>query len=155
MDKKQALSRIMAQCAKEEMCLSKAEEKLRKWGAEGIDEILQTLVKEKFIDQERFTLAFVRDRTRFYGWGPRKIEFALKQLDIDKELIDRALEKERDSSVMTLKTLLERKKQQIIPIASRKEAKLLTYKEKQKQRAKLIRSALSKGFDYEAIMKLL
>ena len=56
-------------------------EKLRKWGiaTDAQERIIDKLIDYKYIDDERFTRSFVRDKIVFNKWGRRKIEQALWQ----------------------------------------------------------------------------
>ena len=54
-------------------------------------EIIATLVREKFIDDNRFADAFVRDKLKFNGWGKQKIVFKLRSFGVADDIIERAL----------------------------------------------------------------
>ena len=56
-----------AYCSSVERCVSEVEAKLEQWGADnGIKErVIEHLIKEKYIDQQRYCAAFVRDKYRF------------------------------------------------------------------------------------------
>ena len=54
-------------------------------------QIIAALVKEKFIDDNRFADAFVRDKLKFNGWGKQKIVFKLRSLGVAADIIERAL----------------------------------------------------------------
>ena len=64
-----------AYCSSVERCVSEVEAKLEQWGADnGIKErVIEHLIKEKYIDQQRYCAAFVRDKYRFNQWGRMKI----------------------------------------------------------------------------------
>ena len=69
-----------AYCSSVERCVSEVEAKLEQWGADnGIKErVIEHLIKEKYIDQQRYCAAFVRDKYRFNQWGRMKIVQALR-----------------------------------------------------------------------------
>ena len=60
-----------AYCSSVERCVSEVEAKLEQWGADnGIKErVIEHLIKEKYIDQQRYCAAFVRDKYRFNQVG--------------------------------------------------------------------------------------
>ena len=59
---------------------------------EEIESILQKLVDEKFIDENRFVRAFVHDKLEFQKWGLLKIKQALFFKGIAEENISEALQ---------------------------------------------------------------
>ena len=64
-----------AYCAMSEHCSDDVFRKLEQWGAPlaAYDSILGYLRKEKFVDDQRYAIAFVRDKYRFSQWGRIKI----------------------------------------------------------------------------------
>ncbi|MCI1719655.1 MAG: RecX family transcriptional regulator [Bacteroidales bacterium] len=171
MTKEQALNRLMGECSRNEMCSGQARAKLEKWMAAqktvvltqpDIEEIIKTLVKEKFIDDARFAGAYIRDRYKFYGWGPRKVEFQMKTLGIPVEIIKEAIETESELAAETLKKIVAAKSSEVKRRSERATShkndddtadESSSYKVQQQARAKIIKFALSRGFDYGEIMK--
>lgn len=78
-----------AYCSSVERCVSEVEAKLEQWGADnGIKErVIEHLIKEKYIDQQRYCAAFVRDKYRFNQWGRLKIVQALRLKKIPANVI--------------------------------------------------------------------
>ncbi len=112
LSEEQALSRLAAQCARAEYCLADMRQKMQSWelpdGAE--ERILNQLVKEGYVDEQRFAQAFVRDKFRYNHWGSRRIGFELRKKNIDETIIEDALgEIDTDSADATLTALLEQK----------------------------------------------
>ena len=178
MTKEQALNRLMGECSRNEMCAGQVRAKLEKWMAAqkavvltqpDIEDIIKTLVKEKFIDDTRFAGAYIRDRYRFYGWGPRKAEFQMKALGIPVEIIKGAIAAESQLAAETLKKIVAVKSAEVKRRSERAvsnknsedgDDSSLTdenslYKVHQQARAKIVKFALSRGFDYKDIMKLI
>ena len=114
MNREQALNRLRTRCSREEVCSGMALALLKRWSAprasgarrtaggsagtsgsclseRDMSQIIATLVKEKFIDDNRFADAFVRDKLKFNGWGKQKIVFKLRSLGVAAEIIERAL----------------------------------------------------------------
>lgn len=147
MDKKQALNKAMALCARQEYCVGDIREKLKIWGIEEEDRdiVIKELVKQKFVDDLRFTIAYVRDKVRFNQWGRVKIRYMLSAKKIPGQIIDRALD-EIDMEVYTevLKDLLQKKDKTL-----KSEADPWIRKQK------LIRFAVSRGFEMDEIYQAL
>lgn len=139
---KEALVKAQGLCASQERCRHDIKQKLKQWGADvnEMDGILDQLEDEKFIDQERFASAFTKDKFRFHQWGKTKIDQALKQKYISESLIAKAFEEISDEDYM--KTLTDElfKKKRFIGEVTDFEMK-----------NKLIRYAVSKGYELEAI----
>ena len=77
----EALHRAAALCSSSEHCITDIREKLSRWGIGELDArtIVERLVQERFIDEERYAIAFAKDKFRFSGWGRIKIRYALQQ----------------------------------------------------------------------------
>jgi regulatory protein len=86
---RQALTKIMAICSQSERCRFDIVTKLRQWGlTEGeISEALEYLIKEHFLDEERFVHFYVNDKLRFNQWGKVKLSFMLRQKQIPEDII--------------------------------------------------------------------
>lgn len=142
---KTLLDKMMAYCSKGERCVWDVTEKLRATDAleEDIEQIVQVLIELRFIDQQRYAHAFVMDKFRFNKWGKVKIAYALKQKKIPAACIEMALDAiDEQAYEQTLVCLME--------------AKLKTAKGTAAQKqAAVIRFALSRGFEYEIIKRLL
>jgi regulatory protein len=90
---KATLSKAMAQCSRREYCCSEIRAKLFSWGLNDIDseKIISVLIKEKFIDEDRFAQAFVKDKFNFNKWGKVKIAAHLRAKNIPADIIKTAL----------------------------------------------------------------
>lgn len=95
---KEAYARLADRCAMAEVSSGEALEKLKGWGISGPDAygVVQRLIDERFIDDERFARAFVRDRVNNARWGVNKIRLALQQKGIDADIAAVALAEELD-----------------------------------------------------------
>lgn len=178
MTKEQALNRLTGECSRNEMCSGQVRAKLEKWMAAqkaviltqpDIEEIIKTLTKEKFIDDARFAGAYIRDRYKFYGWGPRKAEFQMKALGIPVEIIKEAIAAESQLAAETLKRIVAAKSAEVKRHSERAVSNKSSggdygsfsadgnnmYRVQQQERAKIVKFALSRGFDYGDIMKLM
>ena len=90
----QILDKMAKYCAYQERCVKDVTEKLKTFELQEKDrqEILDYLIVNRFVDNERFAKAFVRGKINQSGWGLNKIRFHLMQKGIDKDTIDTALE---------------------------------------------------------------
>lgn len=146
MTEEKALSRLAALCSRGEHSAGEMDEKMRRWG---LDEdargrVVQYLVSHKYVDDERFARAFVRDKLEYNGWGRRKLEQALWQKRVAQDVIDRVLDDTApEDFTEKLRPLLAAKRRTV----KAKDSRELT--------AKLIRFAMGRGFSYEQIRECL
>jgi regulatory protein len=141
-----ALNKAMASCAEREWCYSDMSKKLTLWGIKGddIEKILNRLTGGGFIDEERYSVAFARDRFRHSRWGRIKIGSALKMKRIPEELIRNALDSIDDTEYLDLlKSIIE------------KQRKSIKAKNQYDLKGKLLRHCLSKGFESHMVYDLL
>ena len=93
MDKKEAIHRLQQLCSRSEKCISDVTTKLRLWNAEKhTEEIVDLLIKEKYIDEQRYSNAFVNDKYKLSKWGRIKIRYSLKSKGIPDEVVEEALQ---------------------------------------------------------------
>lgn len=52
-----------------------------------IEEVIDKLVDYKYLDDDRFTKAFIKDKLNFTNWGDYKIKNELKRLGVNEEII--------------------------------------------------------------------
>jgi recX family len=108
----EALRKLGDLCARGEHCSGEMAEKLRKWGiaADAQERIIDKLIDYKYIDNERFTRSFVRDKIAFNKWGRRKIEQALWQKRIPQSISQSILDEiEPEEYLNVLRPLLKSK----------------------------------------------
>ena len=87
-------SKIEAFCAASEHCEMDARMRLRQWNCESQaeDEIIDYLIAENFISDERYAKAFVHDKLLYQGWGRVKIAYMLRAKKISSSIIQSALD---------------------------------------------------------------
>ena len=138
----QALFQLTALCSQGEHCLDEMQTKLQRWGIVGNEQqrILDYLVDEGYVSHERFCRAFIHDKMEYNGWGRRRIEMALWQKRIPRNVSDPVFA-EIDTSrwVERLRPLL----------ASRR--RTMKADSEYEMNRKLTRFALSRGFSFEEI----
>ena len=98
-----AIERIKNYCALQDRCQWDVLQKLREWGLQQAtkDHILEILITDKFIDEERFSVSFCRGKFRIKNWGKRKIVNELKRKQISSICINTGL-KEIDENEYNL-----------------------------------------------------
>ena len=137
---------LAALCAQAEHCQYEMLEKMRRWELddEAQARVMQRLVSERYVDDERYARAFVKDKVRYNKWGRRKVEQALWQKHIDEDIRQQVLDEVDDDEYLSvLKPLLQQKRR------STKAAN--DYELNQK----LMRFALSRGFTFDIIRQCL
>ena len=139
-----ALTRLMLLCSRSEKCTDDIRRLLERWevAEECRDEIIGALTAQKYLDDRRYARAFARDKLTYNRWGRQKIYHALRMKGIPSADIVRALEEMPDNlEAEQLETVLRRKR------ASVKAENEYRLKEK------LVRHALSKGFELDDILR--
>jgi regulatory protein len=133
---------LAALCAQAEHCQHEMLEKMRKWEIpeEAQARVMERLVKEHYVDDERFARAFVNDKIRYNKWGRRKVDQALWQKHIDEDIRKSVLNEIDDEEYLNvLRPLLKQK---------RKSTKAQNDYELNQ---KLMRFALGRGFTFDII----
>ena len=133
---------LAALCAQAEHCQYEMLEKMRRWEVpeEAQARVMQRLVKEKYVDDERYAEAFVKDKIRYNKWGRRKVDQGLWQKHIDADIRKRVLDEVDDDEYLSvLRPLLKQK---------RKTTKANSDYELNQ---KLMRFALGRGFTFDII----
>jgi regulatory protein len=142
----QGLQRAAALCCQSEHCVADITEKLLRWGVsrEDSDRIIDRLIDEKYIDESRYALAYVRDKVRFSHWGRVKIKSMLRMLRVSEQDISNAFDSfDEDEYLGVLENVIESKR------------RTLHEAESYASRVKLIRFALQRGFEMHEITKFI
>lgn len=142
----QIIAKAKHYCAYQERCISEIRKKLVQWKASGkqAEKVIQELIDEKYLDEERFAGIFAAGKFRNNQWGKLKIEMELKKRGIPEDIVTKALSSiDNDEYSGILKTLLERK--------SHEYGDIDPFEKKQK----LIRFALGKGYTIDEIYRAL
>lgn len=100
--------------------------------------VVDTLVKEKYIDELRYASAFARDKSSIAGWGAVKIRYMLSAKGIPEGLVALALEEiDGEKAVSRLDKLMENK--------------FRSLKEDPQCRLKMLRFGLGRGYGYDEV----
>lgn len=143
MDEKKlkVLNHLRALCSRREYCVADVLKKAAD-GLEGdraaAQEVVDILVKEKYVDDLRYASAFARDKSAIQGWGEVKIRYMLSAKGVPRDVIDKALEEiDQDKADSRLEKLLQNK--------------LKSLKDDPQCRLKLLRFALGRGYSYDEV----
>lgn len=139
--KEQILSALQNLCVRREYCTSDIRRKAldRCEGDKAMaDELVASLKADRFVDNVRYASAFAREKSSLTGWGPVKIRFALRAKGLSEGDIAAGLaEIEPDRASSRLESLLQNKWK--------------TLSDDPAGRLKLIRFALSRGYEYSQV----
>lgn len=142
----EAYLQLAALCAQAEHCEQEMRDKMKRWEIDETtqNQVIERLIKEHYIDEERYARAFVKDKIRYNKWGRRKVQQALWQKrisdDVQRLVLDEIDEKEY---LDVLRPLLKQKR------------KSIKAESDYEMNQKLVRFALSRGFDFSIIRQCL
>jgi len=138
------IEKIKRYCAYQERCKQEVYYKLKEWGIEEekIKKIINELISEDYINEERFAKTFVRGKFTIKSWGTQKIIAELKRRNISSSCIKQAIDEIDDElyveklNKLASKWLNEHKKGS-----------------KQELKEKLFRYLFSKGYEQDKVWK--
>ena len=142
----EAYLQLAALCAQAEHCQQEMRDKMKRWemAPEVQELVIARLIKERYIDDERYARAFVKDKIRYNKWGRRKVQQGLWMKHIDDDIQQRVLSEVDDTEYLAvLKPLLKQK------------AKSIKAENDYELTQKLVRFALGRGFTYDIIRQCL
>lgn len=141
-----ALVKLQELCARSEQCSYEIQSRLYRWGIDGTmaTRILSLLRRDRYVDDQRFASAFVRDKIVFNRWGRAKIKLALIQKRLDSDIIAEALAEIDPDEYCTA----------LIEVLSAK-ARTLQETQSYESRNKLLRHAASRGFEVTFIIDMI
>ena len=146
MTEQEAYLQLAAICAQAEHCEQEMRDKMKRWELDETvqNRIVDRLTKERYIDNERYARAFVKDKIRYNKWGRRKVQQALWMKRIDNDIQQRVLDEIDEKEYLdVLRPLLKQKRNSIKADSD--------YELNQK----LVRFALSRGFTFDIIRQCL
>ena len=140
---KKILDRLRGLCSRREYCsadvLKKAKDALE-GDVQAAQEVVDSLIKDKYVDDLRYASAYARDKVSIQGWGDVKIKYMLSAKGVPASVISEALQEiDRDKSSSRLQKLLENK--------------LRSLKDDPQCRLKLLRFALGRGYSYDEVSR--
>ena len=143
---KDALRKAAMFCAYQERTQQEVRERLKEWAIFGDDaeEVIAELIGQNYLNEERFAKAFAGGKFRVKGWGKRKIKQHLQQRGIAGYNLEQAMKEiAPDDYRTTLMNLLDKKRRSL------HDDNPLVIKQK------LVRYALSKGYESDLVWQVL
>lgn len=86
--------RLRAMCSRREYCSSDIRRKVLaalENDKESADKVLELLIKDKYVDDYRYSCAYARDKASIAGWGPSKIRYMLTSKGVARDVVDKAM----------------------------------------------------------------
>ena len=110
---------------------------------EAKDEIFLYLIKENYLNEERFTRSYIRGKFYIKNWGRNKIKMSLKQKGITEKLISNCMDEidESDYEKALIKIY-----QNYFSIQKGHDYQ---------RKSKTIKYLLSKGYEYDVVLEVL
>lgn len=133
-------------CVYQDRCHSEVEQKMRDFLLiqEAKDEIYLYLIKENYLNEERFTRSYIRGKFYIKHWGRNKIKMNLKMKGINEKLISHSMDEIDDGDYE--KTVIKLFQNYYIT-----QKATADYQKK----SKAIKHLLSKGYEYDVILSLI
>ena len=141
------LEKLENYCAYQERCISEVKTKMYSLKIPTLHypSLIESLISNQFLDEERYVRAFMRSKVNFKKDGLEKIRFGLMNKGIKDAVIKLVFEElDGETYASNLNSLIEKKW-----------TSLLLKNEKQEAKAKLIRYLLGKGYKYDEFKGLL
>ncbi len=142
----QLLQRAMRACSTREYCISDIGRLLERWGADDETKrkaIIERLTEERFIDEERYSRAYVNDHLRYNRWGRIRITMGLRQKQVNSSTIAEAvaaIDEDEYREILEKIIMMQLKR---VRAGSRSDLKI-----------KLIRHAIGKGFESSLVYEM-
>ena len=133
-------------CVYQDRCHSEVEQKMRGFLLipEAKDEIMLYLLKENYLNEERFTRSYIRGKFYIKSWGRTKIKSHLKFKGVSEKLINKCFDEIDEADYRST----------ILKIWEQYYSKQKMLKDYQKK-SKTIQYLLNKGFDYHDVLNVL
>lgn len=119
-------------------------DKMAKWelSDKEKDAIINYLIEEKYINEERFALFYARDKHRFQQWGKKKIALMLRSKGIGEREIEIAISNIEEEDY----------EEQIFELLNKKFTQI-KYETLYEATGKLFRYGTSRGFESDLVLK--
>lgn len=145
MDYDKCLSRLQRLCSKAEYCRSQMYTKALRdleGDADAAKRVVDSLVADRYVDDARYASAFAREKSSIQGWGPVKIRFQLRSKGIsDADIASGMSEIEEPKAARKLESVIA--------------TKYRSLKDDPQCRLKLLKFALSRGYEYQEVSSIL
>lgn len=111
-----------------------------------IDQVIQSLSENGYLDDESFAAKFVEEKTELNQWGPKKIKSHLYKKGIDRKIIENVLSQQTD----------DLQQQQIcVDLVVKRKRHFLREEDTYKRKQKIYRYLAGRGFSGSVIKKSL
>lgn len=135
--------KLVNYCVYQDRCHYEVEQKMKEFLLipEAKDEIFLYLMKENYLNEERFTRSYIRGKFYIKHWGRNKIKMNLKQKGITEKLISKCMD-EIDVDDY------EKAFMKIYHDYFSKQKGMKDYQKK----SKTIKHLISKGYEYDVVL---
>ena len=143
MDEKKVLDRLQRLCSRAEYCsfdISRKALKSLEGDEKAAARVVESLVRDRYVDDARYARAYARDKFSLQGWGPVKIRYALRMKGITGSIADEAIAEAgtEENARARMEKLLS--------------ARARTLKGDPAAKPKLLRYAIGRGFTYDQVL---
>ncbi|WP_410744653.1 regulatory protein RecX [Epilithonimonas zeae] len=138
--------KLVNYCVYQDRCHYEVELKMKEFLLipEAKDKIFLYLIKENYLNEERFTRSYIRGKFYIKHWGRNKIKMNLKQKGITEKLISKSMDEiDADDYEKTVNKIYQD--------YFSKQKGLKEYQKK----SKTIKHLISKGFEYDVILDVI
>ncbi|MCF6333701.1 MAG: RecX family transcriptional regulator [Draconibacterium sp.] len=139
---KQAYTKMAHLCSRSEQCSADIRKKITVFGLENeaADKLIEKLLEENYINDERYVKAYVADKFKFNKWGKVKMRHYLRMKGLPEDIIRNGLDEinEEKYKAVLIKTMKDK-------------AKTVKEKTKFEKMGQVIRFAQTRGFEPEII----
>lgn len=145
-DKNAAFIKAQQYCVYQERSQQEVRNKLYEWGLhrDDVENVIVDLIEEKFINEERFAIAFAGGKFRIKKWGKIKIKIELKAHNISPYCITKALAAiDENDYIKTLREIIAKRE------------KSISEKNKYRRNYKIATYAISRGFETNLVKEIL
>lgn len=139
---KEVYAKMARLCSRSEQCSTDVKKKIISNDIEEdqAESIIQQLKEEKYLDDERYAKAYIKDKFRFNKWGRIKMRHYLRMKHLSEEVISVGMEELDDEKykAVLIKTMKEK-------------ARTVKKKNNYEKMGQIIRFAQNRGFEPELI----
>jgi regulatory protein len=139
------VGKVRNYCAFQERCISEVSGKLKEWkvGQKRAEKIIEQLIREDYLNEERFARSYAGGKFRINHWGKTKIIYELERRQVPDLIIQIGLEEIGDEEYAeTLEEILQRKNRE------------LREPDPFKRKQKLIAFGIQKGYHYGLVKQV-
>lgn len=138
--------KLVNYCVYQDRSHAEVEQKMKEFVLipEAKDEILLYLIKENFLNEERFARSYTRGKFYIKKWGKNKIKMSLLQKGVSEKLIQKSFSEIDDRDY----------RDAICDLIDKNSSSYSGLKEYQKKQ-KIIKYLISRGYEYDVIVSVI